>query len=125
MDSNEILESSSSGLAAFDAIAGWLTGASSLSIPFIGSFLIAGPIKEAFQDHSPDAQTITDVLTGLKIPEFEAMVYEALLSEHKILIAANTKTLDQHAQVSELMADFGAIIVSSSKSKPKAVPISY
>jgi hypothetical protein len=101
------------GTAALDALVGRLIGAGILCIPSVGSFVVAGPLKSTFNLPTEGGGiTITDTLVRFNVPEYEAMVYEALLLEHKIVIAVHVDEPTERERTSTVMEEFQAIMTT-------------
>lgn len=117
----EGVTSSPVGTAALDALVGWLVGAGILCIPSVGSFVVSGPLKSTFNLPSEGGGiTITDTLIRFSVPEYEAMVYEALLIDHKIVIAVHVEEQEERERTSTVMEEFQAIMRT-----PRPTPMHY
>jgi hypothetical protein len=100
------------GSGALDSVVGWLSGADVLNSPSCGSYLVAGPIKKAFAPSLGQRHTITDALASLRVPEYQAMVYEALVSEHGVIIAVHVADRKQYEKALKMMKQMKAIVVT-------------
>lgn len=112
-ETERLFDLSTTGTGVIDALLGWLSGAGVLSIPSIGSFVVSGPLKSSFAAGQADGdQTITDTLTKFNIPEYDAMVYEALLTDHKVVIFVNVDSSEQRSKVLSILSQFNAIMLT-------------
>jgi hypothetical protein len=89
---------------------GWITGISHLTIPGLGQFIAAGPIK-ALLNGTVLGQVDGDVagaLIGLGLPKAEAHRYESRMRDGRILIIAHSDKSAWIARASQVLREAGA-----------------
>lgn len=87
-------EGATSGVTAGAIVGGtfgWLAGIGALAIPGIGPFIAAGPIMAALAGAGVGGAVggLSGALIGMGIPEYEAVRYEGLIKEGKILVSVH------------------------------------
>jgi hypothetical protein len=93
---------------------GWLSGVGAIAIPGLGAFIAAGPILATLSGMAAGAALggVSGALVGSAVPEFEAKLYESKLRAGNYLISVHTTSVDQQAQVREILGRNGATDVS-------------
>ncbi len=95
---------------------GWITGISRLTIPGLGQFIAAGPIK-ALLNGTVLGQVDGDVagaLIGLGLPKAEAHRYEGRIRDGRILIIAHSDKSAWIAKATQVLREAGAEDIGSS-----------
>ncbi len=92
------------------AVGGLMVGFANISVPGTGSLLVAGPMLAALSGAAAGGMlgVITGALVHFDVPEYDAKVYEAHLTEGKVLIAVHTETSEQWYRAEGIMDRFEA-----------------
>ncbi len=90
---------------------GWIDSPAALTIPTVGSFIVAGPLRDVFDSSSvrETLKGLTDALVSFDVPEYDAMIFEALILEGKILVAINVQDEHERLKASEIVHQFHAL----------------
>lgn len=104
-----------SSLGIAGAIGGLLVGLSTIMIPGIGVYAVAGPLVAALSGIAAGGAlgVLAGALVRFDVPETEAKVYEARLSEGKLLVAVGAEQPDQRVTAEEILDRSGAMEVDT------------
>lgn len=101
---------------------GLLAGIGALSIPGIGSFIAAGPIKSKLSGAAAGGGLgfLVETFVSAGVPEFEAKKYEAALKQGNILICVRTHDGHEITRATEVLKNNGGEMVSTTREKTKS-----
>jgi hypothetical protein len=103
---------------------GWITGISRVTIPGLGHFIAAGPIKALLNGTVLGAIDggLAGSLTGLGLPAGEARRYEGCIRDGRILLVAHSDKSARIAKARQALQEAGAedIGCSSDGASPQA-----
>lgn len=90
---------------------GWSDNPAAVTIPGVGSFVVAGPLQNEFDSSSVRGMLkgITAALVSLDVPEYDAMVFEALILEGKLLVTVNVQDQFEKLKASEVVHQFHSL----------------
>ena len=94
---------------------GWLVGIGALTIPGVGPFVAAGPIKAALAGAA--AGGISGTLVGFGIPEYEAKQYEGKICKGNVLISVHAEGGKEVEKAEEIFKREGATDISHTGEK--------
>lgn len=98
---------------------GQLAGIGVLSIPGVGPFIAAGPIKGALSG-SATSGLLHGALTSFGVPEIEAKKYETALKQGSILISVRAFDDQKLARATEIVKKNGGEEISTTREKTRS-----
>lgn len=101
---------------------GLLAGIGALSIPGVGPFIAAGPIKGTLSGFAASGSggLLLGILIGSGVPEFEAKKYESALKQGNILISVRAHDDKEMAFATEIMKKNGGEEISTTREKTRS-----
>jgi hypothetical protein len=97
------------------AIGGLFVGLTTIFLPGIGAFALAGPLVGAISGIAAGSAlgVVAGALVHFDVPESEAKVYEAHITEGKVLVAVHTDKPEERIKAEQIFDDSGAVEVDS------------
>jgi hypothetical protein len=94
---------------------GLLVGLGSLAIPGVGPLIAAGPIVAALAGVGAGGTVVgvISALVGLGIPEYEAVRYEGLIREGRVLVSVHCDNSEWAGRAKDILERTGAQDISS------------